>query len=117
MEGYCQGPCLYTSDFARDAGPSWRFQDVVPTIGVERRGVRNYWVGHNMADLMTLRQSRSASPRQGSFVIRIRQQAAGEWAGRIEHVQTGRRGHFHNLMELMQFIESRLDAADEGERE
>jgi hypothetical protein len=65
---------------------------------------------------MNPRQSRSTFPRQGSFVIRIRQQAPAEWAGRIEHVQSGGRGRFQNLMELMQFIESHLDQRSECER-
>jgi len=58
---------------------------------------------------MSPKQSRSTWPLQGSFVIRIRQQTPEEWAGRIEHVQTGGRGRFQNLMELMQFIESHLE--------
>ena len=69
-----------------------------------------------MPEVMNPRQSRSAGPRQGSFVIRIRQQAPEEWAGRIEHVQTGGRGRFQNLMELMQFIESHLERPEECER-
>jgi hypothetical protein len=72
---------------------------------------------HHMPEVVNLRQSRSTSPRQGSFVIRVRQQAPEEWAGRIEHVQSGGRGRFQNLMELMQFIEAHLDQPDEGERE
>jgi hypothetical protein len=69
-----------------------------------------------MPEVMNLRQSHSAGSRQGSFVIRIRQQAPEEWAGRIEHVQTGGRGRFQNLMELMQFIESHLGPPNEPER-
>lgn len=69
-----------------------------------------------MPEVMNLRRSRSTCPRQGSFVIRIRQEAPEEWAGRIEHVQSGGRGRFQNLMELMQFIESHLGAARESER-
>jgi hypothetical protein len=57
--------------------------------------------------------SRRTWPRQGSFVIRIRQQAPEEWTGRIEHVQTGGRGRFGNLMELMQFIEAHLGQNEE----
>ena len=63
-----------------------------------------------MLGVMNLKESRRNTwPRQGSFVIRIRQQAPEEWTGRIEHIQTGGRGRFQNLMELMQFIESHLD--------
>jgi hypothetical protein len=69
---------------------------------------------NNMPEVMNLRQSRTTCPRQGSFVIRIRQQAPEEWAGRIEHVQSGGRGRFQNLMELMQFIESHLEPPEEG---
>jgi len=69
-----------------------------------------------MPEVMNLRRSRSICARQGSFVIRIRQQAPEEWAGRIEHVQSGGRGRFQNLMELMQFIESHLDQPSESER-
>ena len=69
-----------------------------------------------MPEVMNLRQSRCASPRQGSFVIRIRQGAPEEWAGRIEHVQSGGKGRFQNLMELMQFIEAHLDQSGECER-
>lgn len=69
-----------------------------------------------MPEVMNLRQVRSTGPRQGSFVIRIRQQAPEEWAGRIEHVQTGGRGRFQNLMELMQFIESHLEQCSETDR-
>jgi hypothetical protein len=61
-----------------------------------------------------LRQARRTWPRQGSFVIRIRQQAPEEWTGRIEHVQSGGRGRFQNLMELMQFIETHLDQLEEA---
>jgi hypothetical protein len=68
-----------------------------------------------MPEVMHLRQSRSNASRQGSFVIRIRQQAPEEWAGRIEHVQSGGRGRFQNLMELMQFIESHLESQAEGD--
>jgi hypothetical protein len=71
---------------------------------------------HDMPEVINLRQSRSTTPRQGSFVIRIRQQAPEEWAGRIEHVQSGGRGRFQNLMELMQFIEAHLDQPKECER-
>ena len=39
--------------------------------------------------------------------------APEEWTGRIEHIQTGGRGRFQNLMELMQFIESHLDRSFE----
>jgi hypothetical protein len=67
-----------------------------------------------MLETMKPRQSRRTWPRQGSFVIRIRQQAPEEWTGRIEHVQSGGRGRFQNLMELMQFIESHLDQAEEA---
>jgi hypothetical protein len=67
-----------------------------------------------MLEAMKPRQSRRTWPRQGSFVIRIRQQAPEEWTGRIEHVQSGGRGRFQNLMELMQFIESHLDQAEEA---
>ena len=66
-----------------------------------------------MPEVMNAKQSRGTWPRQGSFVIRIRQQAPEEWAGRIEHVQTGGRGRFQNLMELMQFIESHLQRPEE----
>ena len=69
-----------------------------------------------MPEVMNPRQSRGTWPRQGSFVIRIRQQAPEEWAGRIEHVQTGGRGRFQNLMELMQFIESHLQQPEECQR-
>jgi hypothetical protein len=68
-----------------------------------------------MPEVMNLDQPRTW-PRHGSFVIRIRQQTPEEWAGRIEHVQTGGRGRFHNLMELMQFIESHLDEPAAAER-
>jgi hypothetical protein len=66
-----------------------------------------------MPEVMNPKQSLATWPRQGSFVIRIRQQAPEEWAGRIEHVQTGGRGRFQNLMELMQFIESHLQRSEE----
>lgn len=66
-----------------------------------------------MSVVTNLKQLRSACARQGSFIIRIRQQAPEEWAGRIEHVQTGGRGRFQNLMELMQFIESHLEPPGE----
>jgi hypothetical protein len=69
-----------------------------------------------MPEVMNLRQTRGTWPRQGSFVIRIRQQEPEEWAGRIEHVQTGGRSRFQNLMELMEFIESHLDRPEEDER-
>jgi hypothetical protein len=68
-----------------------------------------------MPEVTNPRQSRSTPPRQGSFVIRIRQEGPEEWAGRIEHVQSGGRGRFQNLMELMQFIESHLESQQEGD--
>jgi hypothetical protein len=69
-----------------------------------------------MPEVMNPKQSRRTWPRQGSFVIRIRQQVPEEWAGRIEHVQTGGRGRFQNLMELMQFIETHLQQSEECQR-
>jgi hypothetical protein len=69
-----------------------------------------------MPEVMKSGRTQTVWPRQGSFVIRIRQQAPEEWAGRIEHVQTGGRGRFQNLMELMQFIESHLQQPEECRR-
>jgi hypothetical protein len=72
------------------------------------------FLSDDMRGVMNLKPSRRSTwPRQGSFVIRIRQQAPEEWTGRIEHVQSGGRGRFQNLMELMQFVESHLDQPDE----
>jgi hypothetical protein len=69
-----------------------------------------------MQEVMNPKQSRGTWPRQGSIVIRVRQQTPEKWAGRVEHVQTGGRGRFRNLVELVQFIEGHLEQPEPCER-
>jgi len=42
-----------------------------------------------------------------AFVVQLREQAdveQGQWAGRVEHVTSGRATHFQSLEEMMTFI-------------
>ncbi|MGH8601393.1 MAG: hypothetical protein ACREXR_00985 [Gammaproteobacteria bacterium] len=59
----------------------------------------------------------SAYPSDGAFVLQFHREAdlgAGRFLGRIEHVASGRAGHFHSSEELVAFVAARLGEVDPG---
>jgi hypothetical protein len=52
----------------------------------------------------------SLSPHR-AFVVQLREQVEvehGQWAGRVEHVTSGRASHFQSIEELLAFMTSVL---------
>jgi hypothetical protein len=48
---------------------------------------------------------------QGDFVIQLRPSkdlAAGQFEGRVEHIDSGRSAHFHSVEELLAFLAAQL---------
>jgi hypothetical protein len=48
---------------------------------------------------------------QGDFVIQLRPSkdpAAGQLEGRVEHIDSGRSAHFHNVEELLAFLAAQV---------
>jgi hypothetical protein len=53
-----------------------------------------------------------------AFVIQLREKAdpgAGEFAGRVEHVDSGRADHFGSVEELVRFVERTLAEVETAE--
>jgi len=54
-----------------------------------------------------------------AFVIQLRPGAkisAAQFAGRVEHIDSGRADHFRSVKELLSFIEQTLAEIEQGEQ-
>ena len=52
--------------------------------------------------------------REGSFLVRLREDIPGDWTGQVEHIQTGGKRLIQSSDDLLGFIRDRMDVDGEA---